>query len=356
MSNTTQNKGVPVAFAAIDPYVQTHEVIPTEVNVSGRPYVLWGKDNLYPEYLYDLYRNVASLSSVVNGSVDYTVGNGVSVSFTPQPRGMNAKGQTPAEFVRQLALSYFISGGFQIEVIRNNAGDVAELNALDFRHLRSSKENEAFYYSEDWAKRSTVSAVVLPKYIPDARNVAASVLYVKNNNFQTYPMPIYGTSIKACEIERLIDDYHLNSLNNGFMGSYVINFNDGVPEQEQQREIERQINEKFGGVQNAARIMVAWNSSKDNAVTLQKLEVDDYGDRYEALVSHCRRRIFTAFRANPNLFGIPTESLGFSQEEYDSAFRLYNRTQIQPVQRLICESVGKIFGNPDYMQIEPFTM
>lgn len=82
----------------------------------------------------------------------------------------------------------------------------------------------------------------------------------------------------------------------------------------------------------------------------------DYGDRYDSLAKRSRQQIFTAFRANPNLFGIPTENLGFSQEEYDAAFRLYNRTQIMPVQKLICRSIGKIFGDQNYMTIEPFTL
>lgn len=351
------NDKTSVLFAAINPYIEQNIVEPTEKLRQDGKFVDWGDGNRYPDYLFELYKNVASLHSIINGSVDYACGNGVFVNTPPQPAGMNLKGQTASEFVRDLAMSYFIYGGFAIQVIRNRYGNIAELYAIDFRNIRCAKDNEVFYYSEDWAKRSSVTKSLLyPKFIPGNTDCPASILYVKNTTFQTYPEPLYASSVKACEIERSIDDYHLNSINNGFMGSYMVNFNNGVPTDEVKEEIAKDFNEKFSGKNNAGRIVFSWNDSKENAATLEKLEVSDYGDRYETLAKHCRQQIFTAFRANPNLFGIPTENLGFSNEEYESAFNLYNRTQITPVQRLICGSVGKIFGDPKYMTIDPFTM
>lgn len=63
-----------------------------------------------------------------------------------------------------------------------------------------------------------------------------------------------------------------------------------------------------------------------------------------------------SFRANPNLFGIATESNGFNSEEYESAFKLFNRTQVKPAQRLICDAYDKIYGIPGVMTIVPFSM
>ncbi|MGD7407521.1 hypothetical protein ACQCP7_25950, partial [Ralstonia pseudosolanacearum] len=81
--------------------------------------------------------------------------------------------------------------------------------------------------------------------------------------------------------------------------------------------------------------ILSWNANKESAATIESVKIEDFGARYDALAKRCRQEIFTAFRANPNLFGIPTESLGFSSEEYESAFKLFNRTQIRPCQRKI---------------------
>ncbi len=357
MSNISAKKTLPVAFAAIDPYVQQNIVAPTERAVRGRDYIEWGDRNSYPDYLWGLYKTVSSLKSVVNGSVDYVCGNGVKIAAYPQTGAMNIRKQTADEFVRYLAFYFFLYGGFAIQVIRSKTGDLAELYALDLRHLRSSKENDVFFYSEDWATSSSSKKVIVyPKFMTDARDVTTSVLYVKNTSMQTYPEPVYGASVKACEIERAIDDYHLNALHNGFAGGTIINFGDSAPEEEAKDEIEKNVNEKFAGPGNAGRILLTWSDGKERGVTVERLDVTDFADKYEVAEKRSRQQIFTAFRANPNLFGIPTENLGFSAEEYDSAFKLYNRTQIRPVQRLICDAVGKIFGNPEYLSIDPFTL
>ena len=83
---------------------------------------------------------------------------------------------------------------------------------------------------------------------------------------------------------------------------------------------------------------------------------DDFGEKYKSSATNSRQKIFTAFRANPNLFGIPTDSLGFSQEEYESSFRLFNRTMIRPVQMMIADAYDKIYGRVGVLTITPFSM
>lgn len=352
-----EDKKIRLSFAALDPYIQRDIVSPVERRIQGKNYVEWGDLNAYPAYLEELCENVASLQSIVEGSADYVCGQGVTVARTLQDEFMNRRQQTADEFVRDLAVAYFTYGGFAVQVVRSHNGDIAELYALDMKNIRTDRDNQVFYYSEDWTcRRMRFKVLTYPKFMQDARGVATSILYVKNTSYHTYPRPKYASCLKACEVERSIDEYHLSSINNGFMGSAIFNFNNGTPEDSEKEEIEKGINEKFAGKSNASRILISYNDTKDNALTVDTFDIPDYGDRYDSLAKRCRQQIFTAFRANPNLFGIPTENLGFSQEEYDAAFKLYNRTQIKPVQNLICSSIGKIFGNPQYMTIQPFTL
>lgn len=353
MSNT-KNNAQSLRFASINKRVEQNIVLPTESSVSGGKYIQWGDRNMYPEYLLHLYQNCATLRSVINGAVDYVCGDGIESVTMPNKR-INRAGDTKASLVEALARDYFTFGGFAIEVIRNREGGIGEVAALPMQYLRSDKFNESFHYSENWGKGKN-NAEVLPKFVPDNKDIARSVYYYKNATCNTYPEPIYAASIKPCEIECNIDNYHLNAISNGFAGSFIVNFNNGVPDDEVKDEIERAFNSKFAGSENAGRIAFCWNESKESATTLDKLEVDNFGDRYSSLAKHSRQQIFTAFRANPNLFGIPTDSLGFSSEEYDSAFKLFNRTIIRPAQKRICDALDEIFGVEGALSIKPFTL
>ena len=363
MNNTRVNEQTrlraDVAFAALDPYIESNIVSPRETAVHGKDFIEWGDNNAYPDYLLSLFDTVPTLRSIINGTVDFIVGDNVSI--LPLHPGfengkMNGRGDTVGEQVEDLARDEMLFGGFALQVIRGRDGRVAEVYYIDLRFLRANKECDVFYYCEDWGKRyGKKDTIVYPAFIPgledkwmtmtdEERNAhASSILYVKTSHTRTYPIPVYAASVKACEIERLVDEYHLKAIQNGFNSSLIVNFNNGIPTDQMKEEIENDFNEKFCGPSNSGRVMFSWNPNKD------------FGEKYKALAESSRERIFTAFRAYPNIFGLSTAT-GFSIEEFDSAFKLYNRTAVRPVQRMIADAYDKIYGQKGVLTIVPFSL
>lgn len=364
--NKPENEQRPVvAFAAIDPYVETNIVPPTERKYAGSERVQWGPGDRYPAYILELFESCPTLRSVISGCVDFITGDQVLFRGDSAAK-MNADGDNPRDVVADLALSMERLGGIAINVVRGKDGKPLHVYALDVSTIRSNADNTVFWYSKKWGKGNP-DPVRLPEYIPgladkwatmdeNARNEAASSLvFIKTDKMRVYPSPCFAAAVKACEIERNIDDYHLNSLENGFVASAIVNFCNGIPADEQKEEILRNLNEVAGGHQNAGRILANFADSKDNMAVIQTLKTEDFGERYAALAKHSRQQIYTSFRANPNLFGIPTESLGFSSEEYETAFRLFNRTHVRPIQTLITDAFEYIFGDK-VLEIRPFTL
>ena len=358
-----------VSFAAIDQYVETNIVLPTE-KVTNRDFVEWGKGNNYPGYLLDLYNNVTTLRSIINGNIDFVTGDDVTIL----PLGdrfaegiMNTRGDLITDIVRDLAKDYNLYGGFALQIIRDHNGDVAEIYYIDMRFIRSNKENDVFYYNEHWEKGGRKDVIIYPKFL---RNLdwasltdeerdrhASSILFVKNVHTQVYPAPMYAASVLSCEIEKAISQYHWNSLNNNFCPDIIINFNNGDPGDEIKEEIVSDLEEKFSGYQNGKRFMVSFNKDRLYAVTIDAIKTDDFSERYKALEESCRRQIFAAFRAQPLLFGLNSDvSTGFSTDEFEQTFKLYNRTQIRPVQRLIADAFDRIYGSKGVLSIKPFSL
>lgn len=371
MSSTKEtNIRTNVAFAALDPYLERNIVSPKETVVRGKDFVEWGDMNGYPDYLLELTKTVPTLRSIINGTVDFIVGDNVSiVPLHPdwKPGQMNKRGDTIAEQVEDLARDYETYGGYALQIIRDLMGRIAEIYYIDVRFLRMNKECDVFWYSEKWAEKGKKDAVMYPAFRLDIaekwatftdeernRN-ASSILYVKTTHSQVYPMPVYAASVKACEIERMVDDFWVNSVENGFAPSMIINFNNGEPTDQMKEEIEEEVTEKFTGPSNAGRFMLCWNKNKESATTFEVPQVTDFGEKYKALAENSRQKIFTAFRAYPNIFGLSTAT-GFSIEEFDSAFKLYNRTSVRPVQRMIADTYDKIYGAAGVLTITPFTL
>lgn len=372
MTNTTttdNNNLAPVFFRAVDQYVETNIVSAKETRMRGKDRVVWGDQDKYPSYVLDLYRNVATLGSVINGAVDYVAGDDVQLLSDLFPGGVcNRKGELAVDVVRGCALDYFIFGGFALEVIRGADGRPAEIYNIDIEDLRTNEDVSVFWWSDKWAKGARQGDITTyPAFLPDldwatldedARDRhAASILYVKNSRKQVYPIPPYAQAVKACETERSIDTFHLNSIKNGFAASIFIQMCNGVPtDPNLKKEIERDVQEKFTGEDNAGRFIMSFAPDRQHSAILQEMKTDDFGNRYDALAKRCRQQIFTSFRANANLFGIPTESNGFNAEEYKQAFDLFNRTQIQPVQARIADAFDRICGAVGVLTITPFSL
>lgn len=351
-----ENNKISVAFASIDKDFETS--IPSNVEGEGlKNYITWGKDNMYPQYLYGLFNDVSTLKTIIMGTADYVCGDNIICSKKGFEIEINKKGDTMRELVNLLARDWLIYGGYSFQVVRNRIGEVAELYYVDFRCLRSSKKNDLFYYSEEYGKKyaRTSKVIVYPKFVAEAKDVPTSIVYVSNDKSKTYPTPRYSGAIRACEIEKQIDEYHLSSLENGFYGSYIFNFNNGVPDDDQKAEIEKNVTEKFAGASNSGRILLNFANGVQNALKVEKLDTVDFGAKYESTAKRSREQIFVAFQATPIIFGLQKENNGFSQDEYLQAFALYNRTVVKPIQKTIIDCFKKVLGG-EYVEIAPFTL
>ena len=345
VKNTTNyaTRKVSVAFSSINQIVETNVKKPIEKD--NGEFVYWGEANLYPVYLYSLYQESPTLQAIINGVVDYTAGN-----------GMEDDDVEMENLVRQMALSYAIYGGFALSISRNRFGGIAKVTVLDMRYVRSNRENTQFFYSEAFARKWGRSQMIkLPKFDPEDKQQWESIYYVKTSNYSTvYPIPMYSAAVNSAECEKLISDFHLNSIHNGFSSNVMVSIN-GFPTDEEKSQIEDAFNEKFTGSENAARPILVFSQDKEHAPEIMKLDTDSFADRYSTLSKKIQFDLFTAFRCNPNLMGIPTEGTGFSGEEYENTFKLFNRFTIKPIQKLIINALSNIYENKE-IAIKPFSM
>lgn len=340
-----------VSFSALDPYIEENIILPTEKEVRGQGFIEWGTKNTYPTYLYSLYESVPTLQAVINGIVDYVCGDEVVSNIEM----VNDKKMR--EYVRNIAYDLVIYGGTAVNVLRNRMGGIAQLSTLDLRNVRMNKKAEMFWYSEDFQTKSYGRAkyLTLPKF-DNTEKQNSSIYYYKRNRFGVYPIPMWGASVLACETEKNITDFHYNAIRNGFASNVIVNMNNGVPADEIREEIEAMFNDKFCGAENSARPLICFNQDKDHSVSIERLDVDGFADRYDALQKRTKQEIFTAFKANPNLFGINTENNGFATEQFADSFALFQKTTIQPLQNEIVDIIDEIYGVEGCVTIKPFSI
>ena len=294
---------------------------------SGYDYVSWGKDNRFPNDLYDMYQNSAILQSVINGTADYVFGNGVISAFDV----VNDKYETLEDVVKRCVFDLLIFGGFAIQLMYKG-GKVEAMYWLDFQKCRKSEDEKKIYYSDDWGKYAK-KALEYNAWTPDTDKGTCIFYYKGHKTRGIYPVPMYIGALKSVKISTEISNFHLNNITKGFASNAVISFNNGEPDEDTKARIEKDVKEKFCGTDNAGSFLLLFNDSKDNACEIAKIQDDKFDLKYDALAKSVKEDIFIAFRATPTLFGLPNENNGFSKQEYLESFELYNKTVVVPLQK-----------------------
>lgn len=294
---------------------------------SGYDYVSWGKDNRFPNDLYDMYQNSAILQSVINGTADYVFGNGVISAFDV----VNDKYETLEDVVKRCVFDLLIFGGFAIQLMYKG-GKVEAMYWLDFQKCRKSEDEKKVYYSDDWGKYAK-KALEYNAWIPGTDKGTCIFYYKGHKTRGIYPVPMYIGALKSIKISTEISNFHLNNITKGFASNAVISFNNGEPDEDTKARIEKDVKEKFCGTDNAGSFLLLFNDSKDNACEIAKIQDDKFDEKYQSLAKYVKEDIFISFRATPELFGLSVEGNGFSREEYLQAFALYNKTVVVPLQK-----------------------
>lgn len=338
-----------VMFSSIDPFKVSSIPSPKEEETRGQSWIAYGEKNAYPNFLYSLYQDDAILQSIVDGLIDYAKGDAINlkVNLGWGENIVNRKGEHIEEFAGRCFSDLAIFGGYYIQVIRDNALRVKELYWLDYRFMRTDKDNQTFYYSEDFANNKSYGrckTLVYPKFMQD-QDVTTSVFFYKRPQSRgVYASPIYNGAIKSIMTDLKINSFGLNEVDNNFTASAIINFCNGIPDDATKLEIERDLEEKFSGSENAGRFLISYNVDQEHATKIERLQTDDFDKRYEALQKRVQSQIFVAFRATPMLFGLPLENGGFAGNEYASSFALFNRSVIKPMQNNFTNVLDKLLG------------
>lgn len=321
-----------------------------ERSVSGKNFINYGKDNSFPDQIWDLYLQSAILEACVNGTSDYAMGGGVE---THGDAIINNEQETLNDLVRRIIFDYVLFGGFAIQGIRNIRMNRIDLYWLDMRKVRLSADGKFAYYSEKWNVYGCKS-IKYELYNP-LKQQDNFIFYFKGHiSRDFYPIPRFIGALKSVATDAEVSNYHFRSINNNFTPSTLISFNNGAPSEEEKEEIERSIKKKFTGTDNANKFIISFNNSKENETTISRLDSGNEDQKYQSLSKDVMSKIFISFRATPALFGLNPENNGFSKQEFLESFELYNKTVVQPIQADIEKPLSKLLGFD--VKIIPFAL
>ena len=324
-----------------------------------KDWVAYGESNNYFQYLIDRYNGSATNNAIINGISELIYGKGLDA--TDSSRKPEAYAQMKSLFskdcLRKVTADLKMMGQCAFQVIYSKDHTrVTEVFHMPIESLRAEKCNEegdieAYYYAKDWSavkdKKETPMRIPAFGYSQEGIEILYNRPY--RAGFYYYSPVDYQGGLQYAELEEEVANYHLNNIKNGMSPSMLINFNNGVPTEEERYMIESRIGEKFSGTSNAGKFILAFNDNKEMSATIEPVQLSDASDQYQFLADEAMRKLMVAHRVtSPMLLGIKDQSgLGNNADELKTASTLFDNTIIRPFQEMILDGVDKILAFND---------
>jgi hypothetical protein len=316
-------------------------------------WVEFGEDNNYFQYLIDRYTYSTTNNAIINNISRLVYGRGLSaLDANKKP---NEYAQMMAllhpDCVRKLFIDRKMLGQCSIQIhYSKDRKRILKAYHMPVNLLRAEKCNkdgeiEGYYYSDNWQDTKKYAPKRIPAY--GFSNEQIEILYVKpyTVGMKYYAYPDYQGAIPYAKLEEEIADYLINEVQHGFSGTKVINFNNGIPTEEQQSIITNKVNAQLTG-SKGLRTIVAFNASETSKTTVDDIPLNDAPEHYSYLSEECLRKIMLGHNVtSPLLFGIAT-STGFSSnaDELKNSSILFDNMVIKPMQDELLEAFDRILA------------
>ena len=345
-----------------------HYNIPHIVEKDDKEYIYFGADNLYPQYLIELFTGSGINSAIIKGVSAMIAGDqqgtcqGLDVVDKDELEG-DAKEQLlkfnkllktgSRNTIKNLAFDLKLFGTCYINVIWNKAKTaIHEIKHIPAQYIRSGKADgygkvNEYYYCYDWSNIRKYKPRIIKAFNPEDRTETSQLMQVKEYNPQSFYYGIcdYVGGTDFIQLDMSIAELHLANIDNNFMPSCMINFSNGIPTDMERQEVERKLNARFSGAGNSGKLIITFNDGKETTPEIVPLNTGDNDDKYQFLSQEVSRKILTAHRVtSPLLFGVKAESgFGSNADELRDSYSLYNSTCIKPFQSTLLESLDQIF-------------
>ena len=341
----------------------SHYNIPHLVEKTNQEWISFGEDNLYPNYLLELF-----LGSAINGALIKSIGAmiyGEGLEATNADESDATKESylrltellhdSDDDVLKDLAMDLKLFGGCYVNVIwSRDRSRIAKIKHIPAQYIRSGKmidgEVEHYYYSANWAnhKKAEYKPRAYKAFDTEDRSQASQILMIRDKNPALFYgfAPDYVAATDWIQMELEIAQFHLSNITSGMTPSMHVGFSNGIPTDEERRTIERQLNQKFAGTGNAGKILITFNDGKETAPIIEPIQMNDAQSAWVEMSKQSVSQILAGHRVtSPILFGIRAEGggLGNNADELRDAYSLFNNTVVIPFQTTLLKGLNKIF-------------
>lgn len=312
--------------------------------------VRFGDDNLYPQYLNQIYYTSPLHGSIVNYKTNAVIGGGYEfdesklsmkdkVDLYAFSKKINIK-KTLLQVTKDLILHdrvYFI--------LRLDKGTLKSLKWVGAEKVRTNKDRSIYTVNNDWQYVNETKTYY--PYHPERKDGECIFVYENYAVGQDiYPIPQYTSALNFAFLSGELSYFAKANIQNSIFPSFAMMF-PKKPQSPEEMELIKDTTNRLKGTQNAGKVVAYFANRKEDLPELVNVPTSDNDKMFKESSELNTEQICFAHTIDPILMGVRTTGSLGGGADIKQAYVIFEKNAVIPLREQvkdIFDSLVKVAG------------
>lgn len=307
-----------------------------------RGYVPFGSDNLYPQYLNQMYFSSPLHGAIIDFKVNASVGGGYDVDQSD----MSAKERVAwYGFEKRMSLKKFLKALTREYIVHNRSyfyitlkdGEVKKIEHVDAAKVRVNKDKTVYTIAQDWTQY--LQTKQYKPYDKTCKNGTYILAFEEKSLGQdVYPLPQYTSALNYAYLSGDMSYLAKSNIQNSVFPSFAIKFPKKPQSNEELTQLQDTVN-KMKGAENAGKAVAFFANNKDQLPELEAIPTNQNDNLFREASELVTEQICFAHTIDPILLGVRTTGSLGNGSDIKQAYIIFEKNVIIPLRERITDIV-----------------
>lgn len=310
----------------------------------SRGYIPFGDDNLFPQYLNQMFYTSPLHSAICEFKTNAVCGGGYELL----DNGLSAKEKVDLfAFERKMkfrknlkpTLLDLIVHGRVYYILTFKGGRLTNVKRVGAEKVRTNLTKTEYQVNDDWQYNNKV--LTLKPYHPECKE--GDYIYVYENTSlgqDVYPLPSYTSAMNWIFLDGEMSYLHKSNIQNSVFPSFAMMF-PKKPQGQEEMQLIKQTVEKMKGAENAGKAVAFFANNKESLPELVALPTNSNDQLFIQTDGRIDEKICQAHQIDPLIMGIRVSGKLGSGQELEQSYQTFEKNTIIPLR----EELEEIFND-----------
>jgi len=314
-----------------------------DVRYTTQGYVRFGEDNLYPQYLNEMYYMSPLHGSIVDFKTNATIGGGYTFDESKltdmEKVVLYAFGKKIGfkDTIKVITKDVILHGRCYFTIELKN-GKTHNVKRVAPEKVRINQSKTLYAVNEDW--QFGLQITTYEPYHPECKDGTYLYVYEQKSVGQDYyPLPQYTSALNFAFLSGELSYLQKSNIQNSIFPSFAMMFPKKPQGPEEMQLIKDTVN-KLKGAENSGKAVAFFANNKESLPDLVNVPTNSNDELFRGVSELNTEQICFAHTIDPILLGVRTSGALGSGSDIKQAYVIFEKNTIIPLRETITDVVN----------------